>query len=140
MHERGQHGNHSGLRRRALSLVPSLPHLSPSGYRSLLLTLFTMTVIFSVVDLLSTVMALNMGLAEGNSLLIAMGALFGVGTVGALGILKLVFIAGTGVAALMGIRAMSPEIRRRALILLAAMTMMMVAVSINNLYWIVVTV
>lgn len=140
MHETGHHGSDSGLRRRALALVPSFHHLSPSGYRSLFLTLFAMTVIFSVVDLLSTTIALNMGLTEANSLLISMGSSIGIGTVGALGLLKVLFIAGTGFAAIMGIRAINPQIRERALILLSAMTVMMVAVSVNNIYWIIMNV
>ena len=126
----------SGAGNAALSAHPAAPRLSAHGYRSLFITLFGLTVFFSAVDLVSTAFALSQGFAEANSIMIAIGNFTGLGLLGALGITKLVFLAGSGFVATLGIRTGNRTLRTRALIVLSFLAVMLFAVSMNNLYWI----
>jgi hypothetical protein len=119
-----------------LSAHAGAPRLSAHGYRSLFITLFGLTVFFSAVDLVSTAFALSQGFAEANSLMIAVGNFTGLGLLGALGLTKLVFLAGSGFVATLGIRTSNRSLRTRALIVLGFLAVMLFAVSMNNLYWI----
>jgi hypothetical protein len=112
------------------------PHLSAHGYRSLFYSLFGLTVFFSAIDLVSTWVALGQGFSEANSIMIAIGNFTGLGLIGALGLTKVLFIIGSGFVAALGIRTSNRTLRTRALIVLSFLAVMLIAVSVNNLYWI----
>jgi hypothetical protein len=126
----------SGSGNTGLSANAGTPRISVHGYRSLFLTLFGLTVFLSGVDLVSTAFALSQGFAEANSIMIAIGNFTGLGLIGALGLTKLVFLAGSGFVATLGIRTGNRTLRTRALIVLSFLAVMLFAVSMNNLYWI----
>jgi len=121
---------------RELAAEVSHPRFSSRTHRTLFISLFLLTAIFSEIDLFSTSVALRLGLSEANTIMIALGNATGLGILGALGITKIIFLAGAGFAALLGIRTSNTSLRTRALIILAFLTIMLFAVSMNNLYWI----
>jgi len=120
----------------ALTAQAGIPRFSARTHRTLFITLFLLTSIFSAVDLVSTSVALSLGLAEANSIMIALANATGLGLIGALGITKVVFLIGSGFAAVLGIRTTNRALRTRALIVLSFLVVMLFAVAINNLYWI----
>jgi hypothetical protein len=126
----------SGQESSALVAQASAPRFSSRTHRTLFITLFLLTVLFSAVDLVSTSVALSRGLAEANSIMIALASMTGLGLVGALGITKLVFLSGSAFVAVLGIRTSNSGLRTRALIVSGFLVVMLFGVAMNNLYWI----
>lgn len=117
-----------------------LPRPSLMGhYKALFTALFSLCVLFSVTDMLSTAVALRMGLIESNVLLLAIGKALGLDIISALGVTKIVFIMGSFWAAFYGMQTKNQKMRRRALLVLAGLVVMLCIVSLNNLYWITVS-
>lgn len=107
-----------------------------SQIRALFAALFSLCVLLSVTDLWSTAVSLRMGLSEGNYLLIAMANHLGLSIIGALGLTKVLFVLGSLWATLYGVRTRDPGMRRRALFTLSFLVVLLLLVSLNNIYWI----
>jgi len=107
-------------------------------YKALFTVLFSLCVIFSVTDMLSTAVALRMGLVESNFVLLAIGRALGLDTINTLGLTKIAFITGSFWAASYGVQTKNDKMRTRALLVLSGLVVMLAIVSINNLYWVTV--
>ena len=125
------------------ALGTSIPHisltrhpLSKSWYIRAFLFLFSMSFILSLADLLSTSYALSIGLAEANGVVVAIGQFTGWGILGALTAVKVLFLAGAGFACMLGAYTKVPRLRKEAFVLLLALVCLLLAVTLNNLYWI----
>ncbi len=114
--------------------------LSDSSWSSLRLATFTLllslAVAFSVTDLLTTASALRDGLTEGNFLILWLSSALNVQLLSALGISKLVFIAGSTLTSIIGVNSRNIQVRRRMLLLMVSLVALLFLVSVNNLFWI----
>src|SRR5215471_16407238 len=114
----------------------SVQSVAVSYYPSIASMLGSLAVCFSVIDLLTTAIALDRGLRESNLILVAISNLTGTSLVGALAALKLIFLAGLAVAFYIGLRTNARAIRVRALLVLLFLASLLLVVSVNNIYWI----
>jgi hypothetical protein len=105
-----------------------------SNYVGIATLLGGLAIIFSLSDILTSAIALGRGLQEGNVLLLALSSLTGIGLIDALGITKFFFLLGLGVVFVIGLRTKDSGVRFRALMVLLALAVLLLAVSINNLY------
>lgn len=103
--------------------------------RHLFLTLAILAAFLSGLDLLSTSLALRVGFAEANSVVVLIGNLTGLGVIGALSLTKGIFLAGVVAVTSIGMHTSNKIVRKRVLITLAVMVVMLCVVSANNLYW-----
>ncbi len=90
------------------------PHISAAWYSPLFFMLFSVTIIFSVLDLFLTSVALNIGLSESNYFLLAISNYFGISLLSALGVTKIIFVSGGAIVSSIGLRTRDPGTRRRA--------------------------
>lgn len=93
-------------------------------------------VIFNVSDLVTSSVALGNGLLEGNSLVLGLAGATGLETIGALVLMKVVFLAFVASVFLLGVKVRSRQVKILAFESLLASTMVFFVVSMNNLYWI----
>ena len=98
-----------------------------------MLSLFASVSFFSLVDLATTIRAYAIGLSEGNYLVLGMARVLGLGTLWTLVAFKATFIISLGLVVLLGVHTRSPMTRRMAFALMAAFTVVFLAVSVNNL-------
>jgi hypothetical protein len=95
--------------------------------------LFSLIAFFSLVDLVTSFVAYNQGLAEGNSLLLGTSQLFGVSVFNALAATKIAFLLGMGAVAVMGVKSGNVMVKRLTFIVLATFALIFALVSVNNL-------
>ena len=91
---------------------------------------------FNLTDMATTLFALGKGLQEGNTLVLGMSAALGLNIFSSLVILKILFMAGAVVVALIGVRSANKTGRRMAVCYLLASASLFYVVSLNNLFWI----
>jgi len=96
--------------------------------------LFGMTIIFSILDLFLTNVALKIGLVESNYFLLLISDFSGLGLVVSLGLTKIIFVTGAAIVSVMGIRTSDIKIRKRVLVVMVAFAILLFAVSMNNAY------
>jgi hypothetical protein len=104
-----------------------------SAYEFSVIALFACTVILSVTDLLTTSIALNSGLREGNMMLLGVASFFRLTFFEAIAATKLGFISGTALLAFLGIRSDIHATRKIVFSSLAAFVILLLFVSLNNL-------
>jgi hypothetical protein len=104
------------------------------SYRTLLLSLFGLLVFLNMTDLLSTSVALSVGLSEGNAALVSFSQDLGTSVVVAALLSKLVFIASAGLVCVLGIKTPNRKVRTRIAVLLVILVAMLAIVSVNNFY------
>ena len=104
----------------------------------LVASLFGLTVVLNLTDLITTSLALSVGLTEGNLFLTGLASLTSLNLLDSLIILKVVFISTCGFAALLGIGAQDPRTRQVATVALAVYTLLLLVVLVNNVYWLLV--
>jgi len=107
---------------------------SSSWYPPILVMLFGMTIIFSILDLFLTNVALKIGLVESNYFLLLISDFSGLGLVVSLGLTKIIFVTGAAIVSVMGIRTSDIKIRKRVLVVMVAFAILLFAVSMNNAY------
>jgi hypothetical protein len=95
--------------------------------------LFSIIAFFSLVDLVTSSIAYGQGLAEGNSMLVEGSRLLGVSVFNALVGMKVVFLLGIGVAAVLGAGSRSAMTRRFTFVILVSFALTFAVVSVNNL-------
>jgi hypothetical protein len=103
-------------------------------YKAIVLSLFGLLVALNLTDLLSTSIALGIGLSEGNGAILSIADYLGTSIVVAVGLSKAVFISAAGLVSFLGIRTASTTVRTRVVILLVVLTAMLGVVSVNNFY------
>lgn len=110
--------------------------LSSEWYQPLFIMLFCMTIIFSVLDLYLTEIGLRVGLSETNLLLLAISRGTGFSVIDALGVAKLAFIGGGGLACVIGLGTRDAKVRTWALVLMTLLAILLLVAAANNVYWI----
>ena len=98
--------------------------------------LFSLTIAFSITDLLTTASALRDSLSEGNSLIISLANFLNLGVLATLGITKIFFIAASALSSIIGVTSSDPRVRIRMVILMVILVVLLFLVSANNLFWI----
>jgi hypothetical protein len=98
--------------------------------------LIAFTVVFNLTDLATSSFALQIGLREANSLVLAISGALGLNIFASLVLVKVIFVTGAAVVALMGVRSRDRRIRNLMLQSLTTSTFIFLALSLNNLYWI----
>jgi len=106
------------------------------GSNQLLGVLVLSNIAFNLTDMATTLFALGKGLQEGNTLVLGMSAALGLNIFSSLVILKILFMAGAVVVALIGVRSANKTGRRMAVCYLLASASLFYVVSLNNLFWI----
>jgi hypothetical protein len=96
-----------------------------------------LNIIFNVTDLTSTFVAFQTGLTEGNSMVLGFSAALGLSILDSLALVKILFIAGAALVALVGGRSTSTDTRNVMLTCLMASTFVFLFVSVNNVIQIV---
>jgi len=91
------------------------------------------SVIFSTTDLLTTMAAINLGLSEGNYMLIAFSKSLGLGLLPALELTKVLFLVGCFAVSMIGIRMRGSRTGLLAIALLTIFVLLQLGVSVNNL-------
>lgn len=88
----------------------------------------------NVADLVTTRVALDDGLAEGNGILLSVSSLIGTNVIVSLLLIKAVYISAAVVVTALGVRSRAAVLRSRIFILLLVLTVLIGAVVANNLY------
>ena len=101
---------------------------------SIITTMFLAVVALNIADLWTSAAGQGLGLTEGNDVVWAVANLLGLQIMGGLALTKLVGIAGGLVATLFGIRVQNPQVRETAVTIMAVLTLLLLAVTVNNLY------
>jgi hypothetical protein len=99
--------------------------------------LFASNIVFNLTDLATTYFALGSGLGEGNKLLLVMSSTLGVGIFASLLAIKVAFVSGAAIVALVALRSESKTRRNSAICYLLTSAVVFYAVSLNNVFWIV---
>ena len=94
--------------------------------------LFSFFVLFNLLDLSSTIVALKLGLSEANSFLLLFSSLMGIGITPSLIILKVIFIAGMGSLVLIAIRSNNSRTSRMIFFAEIVLTLVFFVVAFNN--------
>jgi len=105
-------------------------------YTTVVASAFLASVVFTVTDFVTSFIALGEGFDEGNSLLIGLSGLLNLDTIDSLLVVKLAFVTGIAVLAVVGTRSRDRTTRKMILGCLAMFVVLLGAVSLNNLYWI----
>ena len=109
-------------------------------YEAGLVTLLAHLTVFSFTDLLTTSVALaRNGLYEGNSVLVLIANSLGMNLIGAIALTKVAFIAGAVFLSFLGVRSNDKRMRKMIFAVVGAFAILLVFVSLNNLYWIATT-
>lgn len=87
---------------------------------------------FNLMDLLSTSFALRSGLQESNVMLLGMAAAIGVNVIVIMALLKVIFVAGTVVLGVVGVKSANLKIRNMAMYSILAFLFVFVYVALNN--------
>jgi hypothetical protein len=90
------------------------------------------SILLSATDLLTTSMAIKIGLSEGNYALIALSESLGLGLLKTLELTKTLFIVGCCATSLIGIRMRGRAAGSLAIAVLACFVVIELAVSVNN--------
>ncbi len=115
------------------SLFPA----SDKRINSLLISFLVSILLFNVLDFLTSFFALSIGLAEGNSVLIAIANSLGVNLLDFLISLKFFLGIGAAMVAIMGMKSSNSKIRKEIFLWLFAGMILFLLVFLNNLYWVV---
>jgi hypothetical protein len=91
-------------------------------------------VLFNVVDMLSTQLALRIGLEEGNVLLLNITSALGTSLIVVIGLMKILFISGGAILAYMGIRSSNRQMKNLILGSIIFFVFVFLLVSVNNIY------
>lgn len=87
---------------------------------------------FNIMDLLSTALALKNGLQESNVMLLGVAASLGVNMVVFMALLKVIFITGTIILGIVGVKSTNQKIRSMAMYAILAFLLVFVFVALNN--------
>ena len=98
--------------------------------------LLLFNVILNLTDMTTSVVALDHGLSEGNSLVLGMSAMLGLNILGSLALMKALFITGAAAVALAGTRSRDRGTRKLMLGSLMTSAFIFLVLSLNNAYWI----
>jgi hypothetical protein len=92
-------------------------------------------IVFTVVDLVTSFVALNEGFVEGNPLLSGVSGALSLRTIGSLLVTKAIFIGGASMLALVGAKSKDRTTKKVMFLSLAVFVVLFAYVSLNNLYW-----
>jgi hypothetical protein len=95
---------------------------------------FAAVAFLNVLDLWTSVVALNQGLVEGNAVITNMAGAFGLQVVGGLLIMKAMAILGGLAAAMVGIKTRDRQVRKVAVGVMLFLALVLIFVSVNNIY------
>lgn len=109
--------------------------MQAAGSNFAIWVLLAFDVVFNLVDFGTSAVALRDGLQEGNSLALGLAGALDLSTLGALVILKAVFVTAAGLVALTGIRTNNPGLKRLLKRSLLTSSIVFLVLSLNNLYW-----
>jgi hypothetical protein len=90
--------------------------------------------LFNVMDMLSTALALRIGLEEGNVLLLGITSALGTSLIVVIGLMKILFISGGAGLAYIGISTGNRQMKNLILGSIIFFVFVFLLVSINNLY------
>ncbi len=96
-------------------------------------SLFSCITLLSVIDLLTTSIALSQGLREGNVILLGIASAMRMGFFQTIIATKIGFILGAGVLVFLGVKSNHPMTRNIVLSSLTGFAIMLFFVSVNNL-------
>ncbi len=105
-------------------------------YELALISFFALIGIFNFIDFLTTVYALRIGLEEANTLLITFANAAGLNLLEVLASIKIVFVIGSAVLVMLGVRSQNKTTRKMVLSGVLAFALVFAFVCVNNLYWI----
>jgi Domain of unknown function (DUF5658) len=105
-------------------------------YELALVSVFACIGIFNIIDFLTTVYALRMGLEEANTLLIGFANTIGLNLLDVLASIKIAFVIGSAALAMLGVRSENKTTRKMVLWGVFAFALVFAFVCLNNLYWI----
>jgi hypothetical protein len=108
-------------------------------YVRLIEATFLALVLVNLLDLWTSVVALNIGLAEGNGLVLALSNSLGIQVAGGLALIKVVEVFACLAAAIVGLRSQSLRVKETALIIMVFLTAFLLVVSVGNLYLILMS-
>ncbi len=103
-----------------------------SRYEVMVSILLGFFAFFNLMDLLSTSFALRSGLQESNVMLLGMAAAIGVNVIVIMALLKVIFVAGTVVLGVVGVKSANLKIRNMAMYSILAFLFVFVYVALNN--------
>jgi hypothetical protein len=109
-------------------------------YLLFLSTFLGLNIFFNITDIVTTSIALRLGLTEGNGFVLVLANYLGLSIVGTLAFVKIIFIFGTSTIAIIGMLSKNPRTRNNVLILMACAAMALLIVSANNIFWIATTI
>jgi len=101
--------------------------------QSSLLLGFSAFALFDILDLSSTIYAVNLGLKEANSILVSLSGLLGVSFVDSFLLLKVLVIFGAGSLLILAIRSSSQVTKGIATILILSLASLFAFAAVNNL-------
>jgi hypothetical protein len=130
----GNGGVHGSDKNRSLSKIEQeQKQLGSRRYSVTLVSLFASVVGLSGTDMLTTWMALNEGLKEGNLALLSFARIFDLSFFQAIALTKVGFILGAGVLVVFGMRSNIQSTRSIVMKSMIAFAILLLFVSLNNL-------
>ena len=99
--------------------------------------MFVTVAFLNVLDLWTSTVALNRGLVEGNQLITGLAGELGLQVTGGLLIMKVMAIVGGLAGAVVGIRTRYRQVRVLAVAVMIFLAVVLIAVSVNNVFAIV---
>ena len=117
------------------SLSRDLSHLVQ--YRFVLSLVMLVNIILNLTDFATSFVALQAGLAEGNTLVLGVSAVSGLNVLEALAVMKILFIAAAATVAFIGVRSTSKSTKNLMLGFLLTSTLIFLVVSLSNIHSIV---
>jgi hypothetical protein len=103
-------------------------------YEVTIMVLLGYLVFFNVMDMLSTALALRIGLEEGNVLLLNISSFLRTNLLVVIGLIKILFIFGGAGLVFMGIKTNNRRMKNLILGSILAFVLVFLLVSVNNVY------
>ena len=93
---------------------------------------FAYFVVFNILDLSSTILALRIGLSEANFALVYLSSALGIGIADVVLLVKSIFFVAVGGVLIIGVATKSQSIKKRILLTIILFGAVFAMVSINN--------
>lgn len=106
---------------------------------SWLIVAFALFALFNILDMSTTILALRMGLTEGNSVMIFLASRLGFSLVNFLIIIKCLFILGEGFLVLIAVCTRNLSIRKMVFVSIIAFTLLFAIVAGSNILSVLVS-
>jgi hypothetical protein len=95
---------------------------------------FAYFVVFNILDLSSTILALKLGLSEANFVLVYLSSSLGIGITDVIVLVKSVFFVGVGALVILGIATRNQGMKRKILFTIILFGAVFALVLVNNFF------